>query len=311
MLLLLLWLLLLLLLGTVWKSAPTPVAYVPTHALQRAPRYRILLLHVYRGQLMRRVLLDCRVGCVLFSSTSDHHVCLLAQKAGLIASTHLAVVLSLVVILSEMALNFRRFVDWVGFRPAHICHIKCIIAWLTIIQVKTWTWLHLLGVASWFAQATAIAFSVDSDLILRWLMNLYQVVAFDWTTNPSSELGSHALTWLMMAAHYLLGVLLRRLLEQGDKGTSFARLLLGVPGPSTALLLRIISFRLLLTDTTLIQRVLNKWAQGLQRLMPNFGSLNLLVLTTGTSQWRLLPLRVPRDKVLNLLLLLTTCETIN
>lgn len=61
-----------------------------------------------------------------------------------------------------------------------------------------------------------------------------------------------------MVTHYLLGVLLLRLLEKGDKGTSFARLLLGVPGSSTGLLLRIISFRLLLTDTALIQRALDK-----------------------------------------------------
>lgn len=113
-----------------------------------------------------------------------------------------------------------------------------------------------------------------------------------------------------MVTHYLLGVLLLRLLEKGDKGTSFARLLLGIPGSSTGLLLRIISFRLLLTDTALIQRALDKWAQGLQRLMTNFGSLKL-VLTTATSYWRLLLplLSVPRDKVLNLLLL-TTCKRI-
>jgi len=82
--------------------------------------------------------------CILLSSSSDHHVCLLAQKAGLVASAHLAVVLSLVVILSEMALDFWRFVEGVGFSSAHICHIQSIVARLTIIQVKTRTWLHLL-----------------------------------------------------------------------------------------------------------------------------------------------------------------------
>ena len=90
-------------------------------------------------------------------------------------------------------------------------------------------------------------------------MNLYQVVAFDWTIDPSSELSSHTLAWLMVA-HYLLGVLLLRLLKQGDEGTALARLLLGVPGPSAALLLWIISFRLLLIDTSLIQRALDKRA---------------------------------------------------